>query len=169
MTLPATALQSEFVRSLPVHLLPKLESIAQTSSVPAGTKLFTEGESHPDFHVIVSGHVRLDMLVPRRGRIPILTAGPGDVLAWSALLGNSTMTSTAIALEPVTTLNLSGQKLLSLCETDHEIGFAVMKQLAAALSRRLVATRLQLLDLFAEHVPEVDAFPHLGRPGDPEC
>lgn len=79
------------------------------------------------------------------------------------------MTSTAVALQPVKTIAFDGDALRQLCERNHEIGYYVMRQLETALSHRLVATRLQLLDLFADQVPVVDTAPVEGRPGDPEC
>ena len=169
MALLETVSHCEFLRAMPKALVARLDSLAKTRSYSAGTTLFAEGDAHPDFHIVAKGHVRLDMLVPQRGRIPILTAGTGDILAWSALIGNAVMTSTAVALEPVETLAFPGNQLRQLSETEHEVGFYVMRQLASAMSRRLLATRLQLLDLFADHVSALDLTPALGRPGDPEC
>lgn len=161
--------QSEFVHGIPGSLRDRLAHLAHPRIYPSGATLFVEGDVHSEFHVVAEGHVRLDMLVPRRGRIPILTAGRGDVLAWSALVGNSIMTSTAVALEPVKTVAFPCDQLKILCDEEHEIGYHVMRQLASALSRRLLATRLQLLDLFSADIPAMDLAPGIGRPGDPEC
>ena len=159
----------DFLRNMPGELVVRLGRIAHARAYAASEVLFSEGTEHPEFHVVVEGHVRLDMFVPRRGRVPILTAGPGDVLAWSALAGNSIMTSTAVALEAVRTVAFPSDQLQRLCETEHDIGYHVMRQLASALSRRLLATRLQLLDLFGEHVAVLERSTETGRPGDPEC
>jgi len=169
MPLTDTVLQCEFLRAIPRYLIPKLTNLAQVRVFPPGAILFQEGVTHGEFHIVAGGHVRLDMAVPGRGRVPILTAGPGDILAWSALVQQKVMTSTAVAQEAVRTIAFDGDALRQLCEGNHEIGYYVMKQLAAALSHRLVATRLQLLDLFAEQVPVVNTASLVGRPGDPEC
>lgn len=161
--------QSDFLRGIPSELRARLAHLAHPKTFPAGAVLFVEGNVHSEFHVVIEGRVRLDMLVPRRGRIPILTAGPGDVLAWSALVGNSVMTSTAVALEAVKTAAFPGDQLTALCDSEHGVGYHVMRQLASALSRRLLATRLQLLDLFSAEVSTLDLAPAIGRPGDPEC
>jgi CRP-like cAMP-binding protein len=60
------------------------------------------------------------------------------------------MTATATALEPVRTLAFDGRALKALCEECHEVGYYVMRQIVVVLSERLLATRLQLLDLFVE-------------------
>jgi CRP/FNR family cyclic AMP-dependent transcriptional regulator len=159
---------SPFLREIPTSFLPDLEKIAEIHRFPPGATIFSEGTLHPYFHVLATGDARLDMHVPRRGRVPILSVGPGDVLAWSALLGNGVMTSSALTLVPVQTVAFPGDKLRQLCEQQHEIGYHLMRQLAAALSLRLVATRLQLLDLFADHVP-LDLTPAVGQFHEPEC
>ena len=51
---------------------------------------------------------------------------------------------------------IPADRLLSLCEQDAEFGQHVMRWMAQSLSNRLVATRLQLLDLFAAHPVQVD-------------
>jgi CRP/FNR family cyclic AMP-dependent transcriptional regulator len=98
-----------------------------------------------------------------RGRLPLMTVGPGDVVGWSPLFASHPMTATAVALEPVRVLTFDGQELRGLCEANHEVGYQVMRQLVRVLSERLLATRLQLLDLFLEHQPR------MAQPVDPEC
>lgn len=161
--------QTEFAGGIPSPLLPALLHLAQPRRFSPGAILFKEGDHSLDFHLILDGHVRLDMSVPVRGRIPLLTVGPGDVLAWSALLAKGRMTTSAIAMDPVWTASFDGPQLQQLCEDQPEFGYYVMKQLANALSRRLLATRLQLLDLFGDHAPLTDG-PFAPSPSvDPEC
>jgi CRP-like cAMP-binding protein len=115
-----------------------------------GELIFREGDVQPDLFVISSGHVVLEMNIPGRGPTRILTVRSGDLLAWSALLGKGLMTTSAITLEPTTAVAIPGDQLRAICQSDSEVGSLVMTQVATALSRRLIATRLQLLDLFAE-------------------
>jgi CRP-like cAMP-binding protein len=98
--------------------------------------------------LVESGHVALDMHVPGRGPVRILTVGEGELLGWSALLQDGPMTCAATALESTRLIAIPGAGLAALCEANQEIGYRVMRQMARALAQRLVATRLQLLDLF---------------------
>lgn len=169
MDFEASVRQTEFANGIPTKLLSLLLPLAHSRQYPPGTVLFKEGEHYLDFHLILDGHVRLDMCVPIRGRIPLLTVGPGDVLAWSALLAKGRMTTSAIAMNPVWTAAFEGPRLQQLCEAHPELGYHVMKQLATALSQRLLATRLQLLDLFGDHSPAPNG-PELSSVSvDPEC
>jgi CRP-like cAMP-binding protein len=160
MAMANADLQIEFLCQIPAEHRERLLALAQHRHFSPGEVLFREGSLHSQFHLISQGHVRLVMSLPHRGRIPILTAGPGDVLAWSSLASNGMMTTTAEALERVTTIAFDGPQLRQLCEQDSAIGYHVMKQLVQALSRRLVATRLQLLDLFVTHEHVTHATTH---------
>lgn len=162
-------LQGGFLGEIPASVTAVIERLGHEVCSPPGACLFAEGDRFPDFQIILGGHVRLEMNVPNRGRMPILTLGPGEVLGWSAALAAGTMTATATALDQVRTLSIPGDKLRQLCNSQPELGFLFMKQLAGALSRRLLATRLQLLDLFADHEPLVQARAGINCSVDPEC
>jgi CRP/FNR family transcriptional regulator, cyclic AMP receptor protein len=138
---------------LPDHLLAKLAPLATIESVPAQTILFKEGMLCDRVLFVIDGIVALDMAVPRRDPTRILTVGTGELLAWSALLSDQRMTATATVLADARLVAIAAHPLRQLCESDHEIGFTFMRCMARALSRRLLATRLQLLDLFADAQP----------------
>lgn len=136
--------------SLSPSTLDQLAAASVVQQFPAGTVLFREGTENHRLYVLVYGSVALDMHVLGRGDVRILSLGPGDVLAWSALIGEGRMTATALALADTQVIATSAQKLRELCEADHEFGFHLMRGMATALSKRLLATRLQLLDLFRD-------------------
>lgn len=139
-----------FMADLPEHALDECAAVATVADFAAGTIIFDEGAVNPSLYVVIRGRVGLDMQVPGRGRVRVLSLGPGEMLAWSALLGGGTMTVSAVALRDTQAVALPGARLLEICGANHEAGFHVMQRMASALAQRLVATRLQLLDLFAE-------------------
>ena len=119
-----------------------------------GFVLFREGQIEDEVFVVFSGHVRLSMKVPGRGEVTLMTAGPGDLVGWSGLISDGVMTATATVLDPTRLVAMSGRCLKQLCDSDPQLGYVLMKRLAQVISRRLVSTRLQLLDLFADSSPE---------------
>ncbi len=142
--------KAHFASKLPAAVLERLAAIARVVEWNEGALIFREGDHRDDLYVLSSGHVTLEVNVPGRGLTRILTVRSGELLAWSALLGDGRMTTSAIATEPTQAIAISGRELRQLCEADHEVGYHVMGQVASALSQRLLATRLQLLDLFAK-------------------
>ena len=143
----------EWTAAWPHAVLERLVSLATIQQVRSGTVLFREGQTADCIAVIASGSVLLEMSVPARGAVRLLTLARGDLLGWSAVLGGGAVTATAIAQSDVRLVRFEGGELASLCEQDHEVGFHVMRRLAWALSRRLTATRLQLLDLYSPVAP----------------
>lgn len=153
-TSPADLLRTvRLLGDLPDRLLTKLAPFSTVESVAAQTVLFKEGTLCDRVFFVINGIVALDMAVPLRNPTRILTVGAGEVLAWSAVLGDQRMTATATVLAAARLVSLTAQPLRRLCDADHEIGFVFMRCMALALSRRLLATRLQLLDLFGDAQP----------------
>ncbi len=136
-------------------VLCQLATFAELRRYAADEVLFYEGTCCAELLLLRQGKVQLQMRVPGHGSIPILTLGPGQLVAWSAVLRTGEMTTSAVALEKTEALVMSGAKLKELCEQDRDFGYRFMERLAGALGRRLVATRLQLLDLFANETPRI--------------
>ena len=65
------------------------------------------------------------------------------------------MTATARVLEPATLLILDSRQLITLCEHNPRFGYEFMRRTALAISQRLSATRLQLLDIYRHELPVV--------------
>ncbi len=149
---PAELLQQiAFTAELPASMVAELAAISTVVQFKPGEIMFREGAENEVLYLIAGGHVALDMHVPGRGQMRVLSLGPGDVLAWSAVLSQGRMTATARSLEIVDAVAVCGKKLLAACERNPTLGYTFMRQLATALSKRLVSTRLQMLDVFGAH------------------
>ncbi len=127
----------------------RLARLARHYEASAGTRLLGEGELTTELSIVVSGRVTLRTLVPERGAVPILTVEPGDIFGWSAIVEPFRATSTVVAQGPVDVLALEASGLRAALASDCTLASALYPRLLQALSRRLNATRLQLLDLFA--------------------
>jgi CRP-like cAMP-binding protein len=139
---------STFAADFSPDIVDSLAASARWKYLAAGSVLFREGQQSDAFYVVHRGHVALEMCLPARGCTALLTLGPGEVVAWSALLGDGRMTASAIASDDVELIEFSGIELLARCEADPVFGYRIMRRMSEALARRLLATRLQLLDLF---------------------
>jgi CRP-like cAMP-binding protein len=139
-----------FSASLPADVVSRLASSAVVEEFPAGTVVFREGSRNDRLMIVSAGRIALDMHVPARGETRVLTLGPGDMVAWSAVLGGGHMTTSAVALDDTQVVTVSAADVVKLCESNHDFGYYLMRQMSQALADRLIATRLQLLDLFSE-------------------
>jgi CRP/FNR family cyclic AMP-dependent transcriptional regulator len=141
--------QTWFGAQLSTRAVTELAGAAELRAYPAGATILREGGETEELIVVLSGRVALRTLVPERGPVTILTVEPGDVVGWSALVAPHRSTSTAIAVEPVEAVVLRAVELRASLAADPELAAAVYPGLLDALGRRLVATRTQLLDLYA--------------------
>jgi CRP-like cAMP-binding protein len=138
-----------FTANFSASMLQELAALAQVRTFARGQFIFHEGEVQRELFLVTRGYVVLEMCVPAGLCTRLLTIGPGELLAWSAILGEGKMTANAICQEDVELIALDGCALLKLCERDPAFGFRFMQQVALSLSKRLLGTRLQLLDMFA--------------------
>lgn len=128
--------------------LKRLADVSEIHKFAKDEPIFREGQAHTRIYWVHSGRVRLEMTLPSRLPTALLTVGAGEVLAWSAFLGTKQMTASGIAATETVLLGFEAESLRALCESNHEIGYRFTLHLCQGLSRRLTATRLQLLDLF---------------------
>jgi CRP/FNR family cyclic AMP-dependent transcriptional regulator len=138
-----------FGTNLPPEVGSILVELARIDRYEPGEELLREGEESRVFGIVRQGRVALSVLVPERGAVTILTVEPGDIIGWSALTIPHRATSTATALEPVEIVAFDGAALRGLLRSDCRFATTVYPRLLQAVSRRLIATREQLLDLFA--------------------
>ena len=124
--------------------------ISHLTEVEKDQTLFSEGEIEENLYFVLEGRVSIDIFSPVRGRIRIFTAEPLEVIGWSSVTPVIRQrTATVRAVLDSRLIALDAKKLRSLCEKDHTLGYIIMSKLANVVAARLMATRLQLLDLYA--------------------
>ena len=127
----------------------RLAELGRTFTAEPGQELFREGDESHVLGIVIKGRVALRTRVPERGDFTILTVEPGDVYLWSALVPPYRATSTAVAIEQLEAITFEGAALRAALREDAELAQALYPRLLVAVARRLNATRVQLLDLFA--------------------
>jgi CRP/FNR family cyclic AMP-dependent transcriptional regulator len=142
-----------FLHGIGDEALSTIASVAELREVPAGSVVFREGQSDSHIYLVVSGAVALEIRLIGREAKRIQTVGAGELLGWSPVLGQISMTATARAVDPAKLIAVDATQLATLCEHDPKFGFEFMKRTALALATRLSATRLQLLDVYGHQLP----------------
>lgn len=113
-----------------------------------GEFLFHEGEEADKIFFIKHGKINVETFVPQKGPITIQTQSAGEVLGWSWLVPPYRWHFDARAYELTRAVALDGACIRENCETDHDLGYEVMKRFTTVIAQRLEATRLQLLDIY---------------------
>ncbi|MDB6037794.1 MAG: Crp/Fnr family transcriptional regulator [Verrucomicrobiales bacterium] len=134
-----------FLRGLNPEHQALLADSAMRMHFNSGQYIFSEGDPANRFYLIESGKVSLESGRKDETAESIQILGPGDVLGWSWLFPPYYWHFDARVLEPTTAIFFYGTRLREQCEENHELGYELMKRMAAIVIERLQASRKQVL------------------------
>jgi CRP-like cAMP-binding protein len=117
----------------------------------SGQYLFHEGDPADWFYLLREGRVALQLTAPGRGALTFQTVGKGEIVGVSWLIPPYRWTNDAKAIEPTRAIAMNAACLREKCESDHDLGYEMMKRFMPILIERLQATRLQILDVYGTH------------------
>ncbi len=139
-----------FFKGLQDEYFALLVGCASNVRVDAGAMILREGEEANHFYLIRSGTVSIQVMTPNKGPVIIQTLQEGDILGWSWLVAPFTWHFDAKAVELTRLIALDGKCLRTKCESDHGLGYELLKRFADIMTKRLESTRLQLLDIYGD-------------------
>ncbi len=130
--------------------LEKVASSVLEKQYEAGTTIFQDGDSAEELLVLEEGKVALQMTLPRAlgqtgRRVTVDIVSTKEIVGWSAIVEPYTYTLTAVCLQKVKALSISGTKLRWLLQDNHEIGYKVLEGLIKVVASRLDDTRRVLV------------------------
>lgn len=130
-------------------LLEQLSAASEEVEFEKDQIIFHEHEVCDKFFMILSGTVTLEFDV--LGRTFVLEElGPGDELGWSSLLMREEKKFQARATSKVHALVFNAPLLMDACVEHPAFGFGLTRRLLDVVSRRLHATRMQLVDAYRQ-------------------
>jgi CRP/FNR family cyclic AMP-dependent transcriptional regulator len=138
-----------FTEGLDPGQLEPITRIARPVQWNGGETVFREGDADANLYVVREGRVAIEVAVPGRGRVTILTVGPGEVFGWSSLFHPRPKTASARTTEATRAFALDAVRLRELCDADPRLGYLLARRILAVVSERLKATRMQLLDIYS--------------------
>jgi CRP-like cAMP-binding protein len=157
-TLLTSLSETDFLYEMSFEDLKRVAAIANLCDYHEGDIIFREGGPASRVYIVVFGTVSLEVCAAGKGCRRILTVGPGELLAWSAILEQPRLTATARALTPTRLVQIDSSHLADICDEYPAFGYQMMRRTAKALAQRLTATRMQLLDIYA-HSSSPEAAP----------
>jgi CRP-like cAMP-binding protein len=119
-------------------------AITEERAFPAGQPLFREGDPAQALYILRAGEV--DIVYQHHvgeGRV-VDTVVAGDMIGWSSLVEPHRCTATAVPRTAGRAVRIDAAGMRALCDRDHTLGYQLLKELAATLSRRLQGALVQL-------------------------
>lgn len=150
-TLEPTLVNHPFLTGLDPALLALLVGCAANVRFNTNGVVFRDGEPANQFFLIREGKIAIEIPVPGRGEMMIQTLGAGEVLGWSWIIAPYRWRFSARAVEPTRAIALDGACLRGKFESNHHLGYELLKRFAPIIAQRVEATRVQLLDVYREY------------------
>ena len=139
-----------FFHGLAPEQVEVLVGCASNRVLPAGAMLFTEGAPADQFFLLRAGRVALEVHVPNRGPLVFETRDGDGVLGWSWLVPPYRWHFDARVVSEVRFLAFDAVCLRGKMDADPVLGYALMQRFLPLVVERLQATRVRMLDLFAQ-------------------
>ena len=142
--------EHEFFSGLSGESLDALAAIAGVIEIEPHTTIFEEGGPADSAYAIIDGSVALELNVAHRAQHIVQTLHSGEMLGWGWLFPPHRWAFTALALDTTHLIRFEGARMRSLWDDDCALGYEMMKRFAHVMTDRLAATRLQLVDFYAD-------------------
>jgi CRP-like cAMP-binding protein len=142
-----TAASQAFAGLDPRHL-ELIAGCGSTARFAAGEHLFRTGDAAERFYLVRHGTVALEVIAAGHEPLTTETLHDGEIAGFSWLFEPYRWLFDARAVEHTSAIAFDAVCLRDKCDADHELGYQLMKRMAALAVSRLQATRLQLLDVY---------------------
>lgn len=132
--------------------LERVAAIAKVGEAKAGGMIDVQGEPATKFYLLVSGRLgvvlELDFGVSKKNYM-VTTVGPGQMFAYSGLVGHPHYTAGSRAMTNSAYLEFDVAKLHAAFNEDPRLGYVMMRMVAQTIASRLRAMQLQLAQQYA--------------------
>jgi len=132
--------------------LQQLQTALQPFQLPAGTRVFEQGEAGDRLLLIADGRARSSLRLPTGGEQTLSVSGPGDVVGEIALLTGARRAATVTAITPLRGWTLDRHGFGLLRWDSRRAAIAVVQRLVALTTARLRAHCAQIAQLTAHPV-----------------
>jgi len=121
---------------------------AQNKRFKAGDFMMLMGKDADEFYMIRSGRVAVEMDAGNR-TYTVQTVGEGGIIGWSWLHPPLSVRYDGRVMEDVSVFAFNAQCVRDKCDADPTFGFTITRRFMKLVVERLMATRVQLAELYA--------------------
>jgi CRP-like cAMP-binding protein len=140
--------KAEVLAGLSDEDLSKVAGACKAARVAEGRVVFEEGDTGDDLYVIHEGSILVKIATRNEAgeqtHSTINTLYPGQCFGELVLVNGGLRTATVIAAEQTTLIVMRESDFRTLCDTNPQIGYAVMRNLAQDLAYKLRSSNLLL-------------------------
>ena len=121
-------------------------------SFAADMVIFHQGDRAENFYILTTGEIALHFKPYDGPSLVITKIVSCDVFGWSAALGHSQYSATAIATSDIKVIRMQAGNLLKLCAIDPETAALFLDRLVGVISGKLQDSHQEILHLFSKEM-----------------
>jgi CRP-like cAMP-binding protein len=133
------------------EMLDQLVPIAEFLQFEDREFVFSQGESADRFYFVQQGKVLLEQRVSPTVSITLSAINPGYSFGWSALLDDASYTVSALCAEPCQVISFRADKLISLFDKNHSLGYIMSQRLLRVIQKRFEIRTEQFVKAIQHH------------------
>jgi len=142
-----TLAELSIFEGMPPEYLEFLADCAHHVHFKEGAFLIYISKPATHFYLIRKGQVALEMDAANK-IVTLQTVGEGSVVGWSWMVPPYTWHFDARAAELVSAISFDAVRIREECERDPRFGYQMLKRFSSIMIDRLMATRVQLADVY---------------------
>ena len=132
-------------------MLEKLVPITDLLLFDENDIIFRQGEKSSRLYMVKQGKVLLEQKITDKITVSISAIKPGFAFGWSAMLDEERYTSYAIAAERCELFSFREEKLKTLFQEDHSLGFIMSQRLLVIMKKRYDIRTEQFIKTIKHH------------------
>lgn len=113
--------------------------------------VFHQGKDADRFYFVQRGKVLLEQRISPTISITLSAINPGYSFGWSAMLDNGTYTIDALCAEPCQLISFRADKLKSLFDKNHSLGYIMSQRLLRVIQKRFEIRTEQFVKAIQHH------------------
>ncbi len=136
-------------------MLEKIAPAIQLVQVGDQETIFEEGEKADRFYMLKSGKILLEKQISSNVTVSLGAIKPGYSFGWSAIFGEP-YSFLAVSAEESEIFTIKSDTIISVLESDHSMGFLVMRSLTRMMKNRMTRIEEQFMRAIREH-PDIES------------
>lgn len=142
-----TAEMHPFFKRFKPEYFSAFEDCAALEEFEEGSYLFNERQRANMQYLIIEGRVALEVQAPGQDPWTVMTVCDGGIAGFAWAYPPHRYYYSCRAVKKTRVVVLDAECLAAKCRSDHEFGYQVMVCCSEVMAERLMATRLQLLNM----------------------